>query len=200
MRSNIRFEFARCARPTRKSEALLLAAQAGRWDLREQMTSERPLDSDEISAFERYRETGLQLLGASEADAAKALVHAVNTYVDEWQSRRRGFLARLRARAEDTTEVARALSVVWGDQIVRHFGWEWICEVKDEEEWYAVASTDRSLVIHPPRFIGQCLDEPKTDCTILLAFNMQSAGNFTGCKPKQYVNVMSGVRRVVPKR
>jgi hypothetical protein len=31
MRSNIRLEFARCARPTRKSEALLLAAQPGRW-------------------------------------------------------------------------------------------------------------------------------------------------------------------------
>lgn len=29
--SNIRFEFARSARPTRKSEALLLAAQAKRW-------------------------------------------------------------------------------------------------------------------------------------------------------------------------
>lgn len=164
------------------------------------MKSDRPLVADEIATFQRYREIGLQLLRASEIDAAKTLVQAVNTYVDEWQSKRRGFLARLRAGAEDTTEMARSLSVVWGDQIVRYFGWEWICEVQDDEERYAVASPDRSLVIHAPQFIGRCFDEPETDCTILLAFNMQSAGNFTGCKPKQYVDVMNGVLRIVPKR
>ena len=164
------------------------------------MKNDRPLAADEISAFQEYREMGFQVLRVAETDSAKALVHAINTYVDEWQSKRRGFMARLRAKAEDTTGLARALSVVWGDQIVRHFGWEWICEVQGEEERYAVASPDRSLVIHAPQFIGKCFEEPEVDCTILLAFNMQSAGNFTGCRPRQYVDVMSGVLRVVPKR
>ncbi len=162
--------------------------------------SDRPLDKDEISAFQRYREMGLQLLRASEADAPKALVQAVNAYVDQWQSSRRGFMARLRSRTEDATEMARALSVVWGDQIVRHFGWEWICEVQEGMERYAVASPDRALVIHAPQFMSRCLEEPETDCTILLAFNMQSAGDFPGCKPNAYVSVMGGIRRIVPKQ
>jgi hypothetical protein len=161
---------------------------------------DRALTAEEISAFQRYRQMGLRLLQASEAAEPKTLVQAINMHVDEWQSKRRGFVARLRSRAEDVTEMARALSVVWGDQMVRHFGWEWICEIHNDEENYAVTSPDRSLVIHAPQFIGQCLEEPETDCTILLAFNMQNAGNFTGRAPREYVNVMSGVRRVVPKR
>lgn len=161
---------------------------------------DRALSADEISAFQRYRQMGLRALQASDADDPKMLVQAINSYVDEWQSKRRGFMARLRSRAEDVTEIARALSVVWGDQIVRQFGWEWICEVQEDEERYAVASPDRSLVIHAPQFISRCLEKPQTDCTVLLAFNMQSAGNFTGCAPRAYVSVMSGVRRVVPKR
>jgi hypothetical protein len=162
--------------------------------------TERPLTPDEVSVFQRYREMGLRMLQASEFAEPETLVRDINAYVDQWQSKRRGFIARLRSRTEDTTDMARALSVVWGDQIVRRFHWEWICEVRDGEERYAVSPPDRSLVIYAPQFMSECLEEPDTDCTVLLAFNMQSAGNFTGCEPREYVSVMSGVRRIVPKR
>jgi len=93
-----------------------------------------------------------------------------------------------------------AVSVSWGDQIVRHFEWSWICEIRDGEERFAVAAPNRSLVIHAPQFIHDCLHNPRIDCTVMLAFNMQEAGNFTGCQAREYVDVMSGVHRIVPKR
>ena len=164
------------------------------------MTSDRPLDPDELAQFEHYRQKGLALLGSSSSGAPKEVVQAINEYVDDWQTRRRGLMAILRRRGEDATATARALGVVWGDQIVRQFEWIWICETREADDLYAVAPTDRSMVIHAPQFIQACLENPKVDCTVALAFNMQAAGKFPSRRDREYLDVMSGVRRLVPKR
>lgn len=163
------------------------------------MPSARSLSADELSQFECYRQMGLDLLGASASAAPKRLVQAVDEFVENWQDKRRGLGAMFRHRA-DAVEPARALGVVWGDQIVRHFEWNWICEIRDVEERFAVAAPNRSLIIYAPQFIHDCLHNPRIDCTVMLVFNMQEAGNFTGCQAGEYVDVMSGVRRIVPKR
>lgn len=163
------------------------------------MTSARPLSTDELAEFERYRQMGLDLLGASASTAPKRLVQAVDEFVDRWQNKRRG-LSAMFGRRVDAVEPARALGVIWGDQIVRHFEWDWICEIADAEERFAVAAPNRSLVIYAPQFIHDCLHNPRIDCTVMLAFNMQEAGNFTGCQAGEYLDVMSGVHRIVPKR
>ena len=163
------------------------------------MISDRPLTADELAQFERYRQQGLDLLGVSAGAAPKQVVQAIDEYVDNWQSKRRGLMAMLRPRI-DAVEPARALGVLWGDQIARHFDWNWICEVRNGEERFAVACPNRSLIIHAPQFLHDCLHEPKIDCTVMLAFNMQEAGNFTGCQAGEYADVMSGVHRIVPRR
>ena len=163
------------------------------------MPSDRPLEAGELTQFQNYRQQGLDLLGASATATPKQLVEAVDEFVDQWQSRRRGFAAFFKPRG-DAIEVGRALGVVWGDQIVRHFEWNWICAIDEDEERYAVASPNRSLIIHAPQFIHDCLHDPQIDCTVMLAFNMQEAGDFTGCAAGDYVDVMSGVRRIVPRR
>lgn len=163
------------------------------------MISDRPLSASEFVEFEQYRQKGQDLLGSSAKAAPKQIVEAIDDYVGEWQSKRRGLLALLRPRT-DAVEPARALGVVWGDQIVRHFDWSWTCEIRGGEERFAVTSPNRSLIIYAPQFIHDCLHDARIDCTVMLAFNMQEAGNFSGCQPGEYVDVMSGVRRIVPKR
>ena len=163
------------------------------------MISDRPLTTDELEQFERYRDTGFEHLGMSGRASPKLIVQAIDEYVLQWQAKNRGFAAMLRSRP-DSVEPARALAVVWGDQIVRHFDWHWTCEVRSSEERYAVCSANRSLIIYPPQFIHDCMHNPKMDCTVMLAFNMQEAGNFTGCEARAYVDVMSGIRRIVPRR
>ena len=163
------------------------------------MTSDRPPDAEELLEFDRYRQQGLEILGASASDTPKYLVQAIDEFVTDWQDPRRGFRSLLKPRV-DPTETARALAVVWGDQIVRHFEWQWICHVLPDEERYAVAAPNRALVIYAPHFINDCFEDPQKDCTAMLAFNMQEEGQFTGVQPNGYVDVMSGVFRVVPRR
>ena len=163
------------------------------------MISDRPISDEELTQFAHYRQKGLDLLVASPRAAPKQLVQVIDEYVDDWQNKRRGLTGMFRPRV-DAVEPARALGVVWGDQIVRHFEWNWICEIRDGEERFAVASPNRALVIYSPLFIYDCLHNPRIDCTVMLAFNMQEAGSFAGCEPGDYVDVMSGVRRIVPRR
>jgi hypothetical protein len=163
------------------------------------MISDRSLEAAELSQFERYRQQGLDLLDISPRAAPKEIVEAIDVYVDEWQNKRRGIRGMLRPLV-DAVELARVLGVVWGDQIVRHFDWNWTCEIRDGEERFGVASPNRSLIIYAPYFIHDCLHNPQIDCTVMLAFNMQEEGSFTGCGAGQYVDVMSGVHRLVPKR
>src|SRR5687768_18050221 len=124
------------------------------------MISERPLNAGELSQFERYRRLGLELLGASASTTPKMLVEAIDEFVDKWQNERRGLSGMFRSRA-DAVEPARGLGVVWGDQIVRHFEWSWICEIRGDEERFAVAAPNRSLVIYAPQFIYDCLHDPR---------------------------------------
>ena len=162
------------------------------------MISERPLSAAELWQFERYRRLGIEVLDASVSATPKMLVEAIDEFVDKWQNERRG-LSRMFGLARMQSNQL-AVSVSWGDQIVRYFEWSWICEIRDGEERFAVAAPNRSLVIHAPQFIHDCLHNPRIDCTVMLAFNMQEAGNFTGCQAREYVDVMSGVHRIVPKR
>ncbi|WP_428312340.1 hypothetical protein [Hydrocarboniphaga sp.] len=162
--------------------------------------SERALDSEELSEFTSFNRMGLQLLGLPEAVEPKDLVKAIDVYVDAWQNKRRGLLAKLMPKTQDPVEVALALGIVWGNQIVKAFGWSWVCVVSEGSERYAVVSADRSLAIYATYFIKECLDHTTADCTVMLAFNMQAAGTLSEESPYAYASVMRSVRRIVPKR
>ena len=159
---------------------------------------DRSLDADELEQFEFYRTRGYALLDVSSNATPRELVQAIDAHVCDWQWRRQVLRGLLRTR-EDPVEPARALGVVWGDQIVRHFDWRWVCVLRRSEPRFGVVSPDRSLAIYAPQFLDDCLRNPGVDCTVMLAFNMQEAGDFTGCAAGEYVDVMRGVHRVVPK-
>jgi hypothetical protein len=61
-------------------------------------------------------------------------------------------------------------------------------------------SLDRSLVVYPIHFITGALEDSRVDATIALAFNMLEAGTVGKQKPKGYLNLMTGVHRIVPRR
>lgn len=162
---------------------------------------ERPLTGEERVEFSDFSARAWKLLGlrASETEPEIA-VEAVNRWVDDYQSKRRGFLGRFRKDDPQMVDFALGLGAVWGDQIVRKLGWEWTCVLDKGRELYGVASPDRSLVIYPTYFLKECLADPNKDCTALLAFNMLVAGTLPAFEAGGFENLMNGVARVVPKR
>lgn len=162
---------------------------------------ERSLTEGEEAEFRTRAHNGLTNLGLVGAEPEpKAAVQAVETFVEKWQAERRNPLKKLFRRGPDPVDVALSLGIIWGDQLVRQFGWEWTCLQTDGQDLYAVVSPDRSLAVYPTYFIKACLDDPYADCTAMLAFNMLEAGNVGELPAGEYENLMAGVRRIIPKR
>ena len=162
---------------------------------------ERPLTQTESDEFADYTNRAMINLGLANSQAQpEAVVQAVETFVDRWQADRRNPLKKLLARGPNPTDVALGLGSVWGNQLVRQFGWGWTCVLNDGQELFAVVSADRSIAIYPTYFIKACLDDPRVDCTAMLAFNMLAAGKVSGLPAQGYENLMQGVHRIIPKR
>jgi len=145
-------------------------------------------------------------LGLSDAQAQPEIIlQAIEDFVDRWQAERRNLnpLKKLLSRgpAPNPTSTSLGLGFLWGNQLVRRFGWVWTClHEAGQGEAYSVVTADRSVVVHPTHFIKACLDDPHADCTIMLAYNMLVGGEITGVPAQGYENLMWGVRRIVPKR
>ncbi len=160
---------------------------------------ERALSVEERIEFEIFGQKGLNLL-RQDADANPAvLVDAVDSYTHLDQKNNRSFVARMFLRKSKNIERALGLGIVWGNQLVRRFGWEWVCVVDQGDDRYGVVSQDRSLVVYPTYFIKTCLDHPHVDCTAMLVFNMIAANNIPEQPSGSYRNVMEGVCRIVPR-
>jgi hypothetical protein len=161
--------------------------------------SERALTAEEKTDFRNCASDGLKLLGLTPSSSPLACTEAVEAYVNSWHKPTGGFFAKLFARKPDATGAALALGAVWGDQLVREFAWSWTCFQSDGQDFYCVASNDRSLAIFPTYFVKQCLDNPAADCTATLAFNMLKAKSVPALQAGSFQNLMAGVRRIVPK-
>jgi len=100
----------------------------------------------------------------------------------------------------DGDEARLIFGSLWGEQLVKQFGWQWAkVTFEDESEAFGVFSPDRSLAIYPLEFMLGCFQDPDVGVTVLLCFNMLLARKVPKLKPKSYTNVMDGVHRVVPR-
>ena len=163
------------------------------------VTSERPIAPDEQSEFESYAQEGLRILGAQASDEPGSIVAAVDAYVDRFQRQRPSLIGKLFGKKPNHVELSLALGIVWANQVVREFGWEWICVAKNGRDYYVIANRERSLTIYATYFIKECLDYPAADCTAMLSFNMLRAGSIAGEIPGSYASVMPTIFRIIPK-
>ena len=132
----------------------------------------------------------------------EAILQAVEDFVDRWQDEKRRPLKKLFSRgpSPNPTSTSLGLGFLWGNQLVRRFGWVWTRIQDNGQETFAVVSPDRAIAVYPTQFLRVCLDDPRVDCTIMLAFNMLAAGKVSGVPARSYENLMGGVHRIVPKR
>jgi hypothetical protein len=160
-------------------------------------TTDEPLSDEVMGSIRGCADDALAVLGPEFASADPAtIVEAVDAFAYRWQKG-----ARPPADVVEDTEQARLyFGSLWGEQIVKQFGWEWArVEFGDGSATFGVVSPDRSLVIYPLDFMLGCMQNPGVDVTVALSFNMLLAGSVPTMRRRSYTNVMDGVHRIVPR-
>lgn len=165
---------------------------------------ERPLTDTEKSEFSRCTAEAMRNLSINDfRSTPEEIVRSVDSFVDNWQDEKRQQRKKWFGRKPalpDTIDVALGLGAVWGNQIVRKFGWNWTCLQADGKDLYCIVSPDGAWVIYPTYFIKACLDNPNVDCTAMLSFNMMAANTLPEMPAKSLENFMAGIHRIIPKR
>jgi hypothetical protein len=159
--------------------------------------SEHPFPKSTAEALREEVDAGSKLLGVSPDDDPAKIVAAVDAFVFDWQCG-----DHPPASVLDAGDAPFRMGAVWGEQLVRAFGWEWATVTFHEHGDMTapgVLSPDRSLAVYPIHFIMGCLQDPAVDTTILIAFNMLAAGTIDSTTPGSYFNLMDGVHRIIPR-
>lgn len=102
-------------------------------------------------------------------------------------------------RALDPERTLLGLSMLWGEQLVKEFGWTWVC-FEGAGNMLAVVAGNRSFVVAPIHFVRACLEDPELDCTIMLSFNMVKEAPPENFPANDYNNLMEAAFRIVPKQ
>jgi hypothetical protein len=159
--------------------------------------SEEPIDPSIFSNLEGSAEDGAALVGVSTSDNPDAIVAAIDEFVFAWQGGKRP-----PKKVFDPEDAPYALGSLWGQQLVRKFGWEWkmvTFHEHDDSTAPGVLSPDRSLAVYPIHFVIGCLEDANVDATIMLSYNMLKAGDTGNVEAGEYCNYMEGVHRIVPR-
>ena len=190
-------DFARRYGRTKIAMILSPTSCGNRKQLQPNTHSENPFPESTAAALREEVDAGSRLLGVSADDDPAKIVAAVDAFVFDLQCGEHPPESVL-----DAEDAPFRMGAVWGEQLVRAFGWEWAMVTFHEHgdsTAPAVLSPDRSLAVYPIHFIMGCLQDPTVDTTILIAFNMLAASTIDSTTPGSYFNLMDGVHRIIPR-
>jgi hypothetical protein len=161
--------------------------------------TEEPVSDEILGNIRDCAMSALGVLGDQYANAKpEEVVKAIDQFAYRWQ---KGDRPRPDV-IEDAEDVRLLFGSLWGEQLVKQFGWQWAritFHDYDDAVAFGVFSPDRSLAIYPLEFMLGCLRDADVDVTVMLSFNMLLAGSVPTMKKKSYTNVMDGVHRIVPR-
>ena len=160
---------------------------------------EEPVSDEILGNIRDCAADCLELLGSQfTADHPARLVDAIDNFTYRLQKGD----ATASASFEDTEDAGLILGSLWGQQLVKQFGWQWAKVTLHDDGnavMFGVVSPDRSLAIYPFEFVEQCLNDARIDCTIMLSFNMLLDAGIPQMDAGSYTNVMDGIHRIVPR-
>ncbi len=139
---------------------------------------------------------GAAMIGVAITDSPLSIVEAINGFVAE-PPKRRWF-----KKVDNWNDRALPLGALWATQMERQFGWEWVNMIQHDHNDFKVTGVfdkERRLGIYPFHYVFGCVENGVYP-TILLAFNMLVADDIPHFEPLAYVNLMDGVRHIVPPR
>jgi hypothetical protein len=156
------------------------------------MPTEREFNAEEKSKIHGCVEQGFECVGLlvefpKDPDDPLQVVTAIRLAIDEMRKGRRAGRDYL-----DLELVADSLGILWGEQVRRALGWEWIFLRFDEDldlESYGIASPDRSTIVLVAHYIYRLLTQPDADNSVLFTFNMLLANTRPLSTPGSYMRL-----------
>jgi hypothetical protein len=156
--------------------------------------TEKSVPADMAETVKNCANDALEVLGGEIAKKSpKVIVAAIDKFARKWQKG-----DRPPPDVGSAQDVGFSFGCLWGEQLMRQFGWQWALLETEESRNLAICSTNRSLVIYPLGFLSACLENPNIDVTVLLCFNMLMADKTPTGEPKSYTDLMVLVYRFVP--
>jgi hypothetical protein len=143
---------------------------------------------------------GAAIVGVAATDSPLSIVEAINGFVAK--PPKRGWFEKVDNKVDNWNDRALPVGALWATQMERRFGWEWVNTIQHDHNDFKVVGVfdkERRLGIYPFHYVFGCLENGVYP-TILLAFNMLVAGDIPRFEPLAYVNLMNGVRHIVPPR
>ncbi len=155
-----------------------------------------PIPDETLQKIRACAKGALEDLGPEvAAEGPAGIVAAIDDIMDQIQQDPAG------VSQEEGADPTVYFGALWGEQLVAALGWEWAhVDLGLDEPVLAVVAPDRSLAVYPFHFLAHRLDDPGLDVTVALAFNMLVDKTIPPMPPGGYVDVMEGVRRIVPRR
>jgi hypothetical protein len=133
---------------------------------------ERPLDEDEEAEVRGQIENAREIMSI-EPDASPDEIQRV--IYEELQRVQSG---HVEFDDQEKENIALGLGCLWGQSVCDQLGWRWANITVGETEGIGIIAPDRSLVTYPMSFINRFVQDPDSDLTSLLLYNMLKAGEF----------------------
>lgn len=134
---------------------------------------------------------GAALVGCGIGESPSRIINAINSFVALPPKR------SIFRRVDNWNDRAMPLGALWGTQLVRQFGWQWIMIDDSGDRSIGVFDASRSQGVYPFEVVFQCVELSEIP-TIELAFNMISEGTLPKFEPQSFTNIMDGIRHIVP--
>lgn len=154
---------------------------------------ERELNDGEKAFVDKYSSDCYESLQLPPDTPPAAVLESIDRRIDWLQD-----ASEEECNGIDQEKTLLGLSTLWGEQLVKEFGWSWVC-FEGAGEMLAVVSGNRSFVVLPIHFVRACMMDPQLDCTIMLSFNMVRNAPQENFPANDYNNLMESAFRIVQK-
>jgi len=148
-----------------------------------------------IGSLSNCADDGLKILNIHKSAGPKQIIAAINDFIINWQKNGNH---DFKSRVYD--EYLASLASLWGNQLNKALDWKWGHAKFDGQEKgkLGVFSPDNSLVIYPLDYTSKVMLNANIPPTVLLAFNLIQAQDFSSVPPDTFHDVMASVRHIVP--
>jgi len=144
---------------------------------------DRPLTAGEQGEVALCLRNGLARLGLGPDADPLTIVQAIAEGLDRWRK------AHPKPSDDDVLMASLDLGPLFGEQLCRVPGWQWVAVLHGEEPLYGVVPEDRARVVYPIVWFGTLTRNRRLKNNLVLVFNMVKLGRLPAAAPGSYREV-----------